>query len=90
MKTLFISAIAVLSLGVTACSSNKGHLNEGFGDAVNQNTAIHILPPKYAAVKDLDMNGNRAALAMDRYKTGNVIQPSSEGTSNLGGGNIEQ
>lgn len=84
MKTLIIFAIAVASLGLTSCSSNKGPLNEGFGDAVNQNAAVHIMPPKYAAVKDIDMNGNRAGLAMDRYKTGNVIPPSSEGTSSLG------
>ncbi|MEH6526549.1 MAG: hypothetical protein V7723_10800 [Sneathiella sp.] len=84
MKTLIISAIAIVSLGLTACSSNKGPLNEGFGDAVNQNTAVHIIPPKYAAVKDIDMNGNRAGLAMDRYKTGNVIPPSTESTSSIG------
>lgn len=90
MKTLFICAIAILSLSVTACDSNKGPLNEGFGDAVNQNAAIHIIPPKYSAVTDIDMNGDRAALGFGRLKTGNVIQPTMEGTSNLGGGSVEK
>lgn len=86
MKIITISVIALISFGVAACSSNKGPLNEGFGDAVNQNAAVHILPPKYAAVKDIDMNGNRAGLAMERYRTGKVIPPSAEGTSSLGSG----
>lgn len=85
MKILTISIIALISFSVTACSSNKEPLNEGFGDAVNQNAAVHILPPKYAAVKELDMNGTRAGLAMERYNTGTVIKPSSEGTSEVGG-----
>ena len=86
MKILTISVIALISFSVTACSSNKEPLNEGFGDAVNQNAAVHILPPKYAAVKELDMDGNRAGLAMQRYNTGNVIPPSAEGTSSISGG----
>ena len=49
----------------------------GFGDAVRQNNAVMIIDPNPAGaqVTDIDMDGARAGLAIDRYRTGKVIPP---------------
>ncbi len=52
--------------------------DEAFGDAVEQNKAVHIVNPEPAAVDVPDLEGRRAALALRRYKRGQVIQPGAE------------
>ncbi len=52
--------------------------DEAFGDAIEQNKAAHIVNPEPAAVDVPDLEGARAALALRRYKRGQVIQPGAE------------
>ncbi|GLQ05061.1 hypothetical protein [Sneathiella chinensis] len=87
MRIVSISAVILTGLTLTACEkySNKG-LSEDHGNAVYQNEAVHILPPKYADMKEPTMDGNRGSLAFERYKTGTTIKPSSSSISGLGGG----
>jgi hypothetical protein len=52
--------------------------DEAFGDAIEQNKAAHIVNPEPAAIDVPDLEGARAALALRRYKRGQVIQPGAE------------
>ena len=52
--------------------------DEAFGDAIEQNKAAHIVNPEPAAIDVPDLEGARAALALQRYKRGRVIQPGAE------------
>ncbi len=52
--------------------------DEAFGNAVEQNKAAHIVNPEPAAVDVPDLEGARAALAVQRYKRGQVIRPGAE------------
>ncbi len=48
-----------------------------FGNAIAQDMAVHIIDPAPVGAENtaIDMNGERAALAMERYATGQVIEP---------------
>jgi len=52
--------------------------DESFGNAIEQNKAAHIVNPEPAAVDVPELEGARAALAIQRYKRGQVIQPGAE------------
>ncbi len=52
--------------------------DEAFGDTIEQNKAVHIVNPEPAAVDVPDLEGARAALAIQRYKRGQVIPPGAE------------
>ncbi len=52
--------------------------DEAFGDALEQNKAAHIVNPEPMAIDVPDLEGARAALALRRYKRGQVIQPGAE------------
>ncbi len=52
--------------------------DEAFGNAIEQNKAAHIVNPEPAAVDVPELEGARAALAIQRYKRGQVIQPAAE------------
>ncbi len=52
--------------------------DEAFGDAIEQNKAVHIVNPEPAAVDVPDLDGARAALAIRRYERGQVIPPGAE------------
>lgn len=90
MKYIILSTSLLALIFASGCQDNRG-LSEDFGNAVYQNEAIHILPPKYADNKNTSIQGDRGALTFQRYKTGNTIAPSSGGSGfsigSGGGGN---
>jgi len=94
MKFIIVS-LGLLSLTfISGCQNkyNNQGLSEDFGNAVYQNEAVHILPPKHASNKNTPHQGDRGALAFERYKTGTTIAPSTSSTSSLsgsGGGDSE-
>lgn len=45
------------------------------GGAVRQNVAVQVVNPQPAVTSGWDTSGDRAALAMKRYRTGTVIEP---------------
>ena len=60
----------------------------GYGNAVRQNAAVMIIDPQplSAANVDLDLDGRRAGIAIERYRTGTVIPPRELRTSDVLGG----
>ncbi len=73
--TMLLGA-AFLWPALAGCANTT--FDEAFGDAVEQNKAVHIVNPEPAAVDVPDLEGARAALALRRYKRGQVIQPGAE------------
>ena len=57
----------------------------GYGNSVRQNEAVMIIDPMpvAAANVDLDMDGRRAGIAIERYRTGKVIPPLQLRTSDV-------
>ena len=51
-------------------------MGPGFGDTTQHNWAVQVVDPEpELATGPLPMDGQRAAGAMERYRTGKVIQP---------------
>jgi len=57
----------------------------GYGNSVRQNAAVMIIDPQpvSAANVDLDLDGRRAGLAIERYRAGKVIPPLQLRTSDV-------
>lgn len=57
----------------------------GYGNAVQQNAVVMIIDPQpvSAANVNLDMDGRRAGIAIERYRTGTVIPPRELRTSDV-------
>lgn len=49
----------------------------GYGNAVKQNAAVMIIDPQPASAAnvDIDFDGRRGSIAIERYRTGTVIPP---------------
>lgn len=65
---------------VAGCGSNyedSQYRYPGFGNATAQNRSVHIVDTSPASAEDtvINMDGARAALAIERYRTGEAIQP---------------
>jgi len=83
MSMFKILAIVAGAAGLAGCASQDSNTEyPGFGDAVRQNNAVMIIDPNPAGaqVTDIDMDGARAGLAIDRYRTGKVIPPKTLST----------
>ncbi len=51
-------------------------MGPGYGDATQQNWALQVVDPEpNLATGPLPMDGQRAVDAMERYRTGKVIEP---------------
>jgi hypothetical protein len=61
-------------------------ISSGAADAVASNIAVQTVDPwpPNVANQNIAMNGDRAALAIDRYRHGRVLSPSATGTSSAG------
>jgi type IV pilus biogenesis protein CpaD/CtpE len=72
----------------TAVTANEGQSAPQFGDAVRRNVAAQTINPDApVSGEPITMDGQRAALAQDRYTKGKVIAPADVGsTSGSGGG----
>ena len=57
----------------------------GYGDSVRQNSAVMIIDPQPASAGnvDLDFDGRKDAIAIERYRTGTVIPPEELSTGNV-------
>jgi hypothetical protein len=57
----------------------------GYGNAIGQNSAVMIIDPQPAAAAnvDLDLDGRRGAIAIERYRTGTVIPPEEQRTTDV-------
>ncbi len=57
----------------------------GYGNAVKQNAAVMIIDPQPASAAnvEIDFDGRRAGIAIERYRTGTVIPPEDLRTSDV-------
>ena len=83
-----INIILVIGLLVTlgACETRtRQTLTPDFGDSVRHNMAVQIINPAASEQRTsvIDMDGERAAGAMDRYRKGTVTAPKAESTSGI-------
>jgi type IV pilus biogenesis protein CpaD/CtpE len=80
MRLLSLTAVMVLSLGVSACVQPQPHIHAEFGMAVRQDAAAQITDPDAVYRTPRTADGPRVALATDRYQTGKVVQPQATST----------
>jgi hypothetical protein len=82
MKRIIAFLSLVLMLAVAACAQNRNipPLGEDFGNATIHNFSQHIVNPEpvTAGYGAPALDGTRAKGAIDRYKSGTVIQPDTD------------
>jgi hypothetical protein len=82
--------ILIASTALAGCSDiyydRRETVAPGAADAVASNMAVQTVDPwpRNVADQNISMNGSRAELAIQRYRTGRVISPSGAGTSSSG------
>ena len=92
MKMRMEIGLAASALLLAACApsvyQDSTITTVGYGNAVRQNAAVMIIDPQplSAANVDLDLDGRRAGIAIERYRTGTVIPPRELRTSDVLGG----
>ena len=81
--TYLLPAAALLALSACAAPENLG---ADFGNAVEQNMSMHIINPNpvYIAPEVPDMEGNRAAGAIERYQGGTETEAEVVRTTTVG------
>ena len=81
MQTKTVLALAVVTLALGACKHTMP-LGSDFGNAVNQNHALHVVDPQPAGAGAgaPDLDGTRAIGGFERYVTDSVETPVAEGT----------
>ena len=57
----------------------------GYGNATKQNAAVMIIDPQPASAANvnIDFDGRRAGIAIERYRTGTVIPPEEQRTTDV-------
>lgn len=73
-----------LSLVLAGCTAGQDHLGPGFGDSVRYNNVVQIIDPNPVYSRPVTLDGERAGLALERYRTGTVIPPVDLRTSSVG------
>ena len=81
MRTVTLGLGVLLTL--VGCAG-QDHLSPGFGDAVTHNKVAQIIDPAPVYPGPVLLDGHRGALALERYRTGEVIPPVDLRTSTLG------
>ena len=81
-KTYLFLGVAAAALA--ACQHDYP-LGQGFGNSVEHNAAVQIIDPNpvTAEAGAPDLNGRRAAVAIDNYENANVTEVEAESTSDL-------
>lgn len=89
MKTQTGLGLVCAALSLVACSpsvyQDSATPTPGFGNSVQTNAAVMIIDPMpmTAANTDLEMDGRRNGIAIERYRTGKVIPPREMRTSDV-------
>ena len=77
-QTMKLLPFALL-FAVAACAQwqNKETLGRDYGNSVHHNMSVQVIDPapNLEGKEIPDMDGTRAAGAMERYNTGTVIEP---------------
>jgi hypothetical protein len=90
MKIRSVLGLAMLASSIAACDATMYRDSAtpapgGYGNAVSQNNAVMIIDPQpaTAANTDLDLDGRRAGIAIERYRQNKVIPPVQMRTSDV-------
>ena len=89
MKMHLCFGFLLAGMAVTACGPTVYQDSQtqfvGYGDSVRQNNAVMIIDPQPASAAnvDLDFDGRKDAIAIERYRTGQVIPPDELKTSDV-------
>jgi hypothetical protein len=88
MKTrsaIVIAAATMLAACAPSVYQDSTSPIPGYGNAVKQNSAVMIIDPQPASATnvDIDFDGRRGAIAIERYRTGKVIPPEELRTSDV-------
>jgi hypothetical protein len=80
--------LAVCGLALAACATPPGPNDPGFGEAPRRNILIQAVNPEGAPPLAFDpgFDGDRALIAIDRYKADKVKRPEGIETTTVGGG----
>ena len=95
MKSNLCFGLLLASVTVAACAPSvyqqSGTPAVGYGDSVKQNAAVMIIDPQpaTAANVDLDLDGRKGGLGIERYRKGEVIPPVELRTSDVLSGSGE-
>lgn len=83
VRNATLALIAVV--GLSACAEPNEPLNTGFGDAYHHNIAVQVInpEPENAGSGAPTLDGNRAAIAIERYKSGKTLEPVEVTTSSV-------
>ena len=88
MKTRLTIVVASASL-LAACGPSVYRDSTtpipGYGNAVKQNAAVMIIDPQPASAAnvEIDFDGRRGGIAIERYRTGTVIPPEEQRTTDV-------
>jgi hypothetical protein len=91
-----ILAAATLGLLLEGCSDayyeRRQFISLATGDAVESNKVVHMVDPwpRHAQNRNIAYNGDRMQAAVERYRTGRIIQPVQAGTSSVSYGQAAQ
>ena len=87
MRLVGLSSLGIaLVLSLAGCvhpfTQQPYDASPGFGEAVNQNAAVMIVNPEPLKAQNtlINLEGNRALLAITRYETNTTIPPQAENT----------
>ncbi len=80
MKTALTASSLALLFFVVGCQHTQP-LGRDFGNSVHRNMSMHIIDPapSYEGREVPDMDGERAATAIENYTSGAVEEPEAEG-----------
>jgi type IV pilus biogenesis protein CpaD/CtpE len=70
---------------VAGCADTQAPLNAGFGDAYDRNIAVQVIDPTptNAGSGAPDFEGERARIAIDRYRGATTLVPETTTTSEV-------
>ncbi len=81
MRIAFLTVAA--AFGLSACVDTQEPLNTGFGDAYHHNIAAQVIDPSPANAGSgaTDLDGERAHIAIERYRSSTTIAPEDTTTT---------
>lgn len=83
-------SVVLLAIATAACDATMYRDSAtpalGYGNSVHQNLSVQIIDPQpaSAANTNLDFDGRKADIAIERYRQGKVIPPVELKTSDVG------
>lgn len=84
LSIVLASAIVLAACGPSVYRDSATPI-PGYGNAVKQNAAVMIIDPQPASAAnvDIDFDGRRGGIAIERYRTGTVIPPDELRTTDI-------